>query len=132
MIEIKITTEGLEKVRQALLSKADKIDEAVANAVLKGALDVETDAKKLCPVDTGRLWTSITHTKPELVGGHITAKVGSNVEYAPWVEFNLGSHHRRGPLKGKQTAFLYPALEKNFNAIDKNIRDAVKNITKGG
>ena len=40
----------------------------------------ESYAKELCPVDTGNLRNSITHTTED--EGH-TVVIGSNVEYAP-------------------------------------------------
>ena len=59
----------------------------------------ESYAKKICPVDTGRLRNSITHAQFD----ENTEVIGSNVEYAPYVE--LGTH--------KQAAqpFLRPAAE---------------------
>ena len=49
----------------------------------------ESYAKKICPVDTGRLRNSITHQQMD---DH-TEMIGTNVEYAPYVE--LG-HHTSG------------------------------------
>jgi len=46
---------------------------------------VENNAKKNCPVDTGELRRSITHE----VNGD-TGIVGSNLEYAPYVEYGTG------------------------------------------
>lgn len=59
----------------------------------------ETYAKKICPVDTGNLRNSITHQRYD----ENTEVVGSNVEYAPYVE--LGTH------KMKARPFLRPAAE---------------------
>ena len=59
----------------------------------------ETYAKRLCPVDTGRLRNSITHARLD----KNTEVVGSNVDYAPYVE--LGTH------KMAARAFLRPAVE---------------------
>ena len=43
----------------------------------------ETHAKETVPVDTGRLKNSITH---EVEGDGRAVVIGSNVEYAPFVE----------------------------------------------
>lgn len=51
-------------------------------------LQAEGYAKLVCPVDTGRLRNSISHA----VEGN-TAYIGTNVEYAPYVEF--GTHKQR-------------------------------------
>ncbi len=52
------------------------------------AIAVEGAAKKLCAVDSGRLRASITNDSDET-----GAIVGTNVEYAPFVE--LGTIHQR-------------------------------------
>ena len=74
---------------------------AVAQTILKATLAVEREAKHLCPVDTGRLRSSIT---PEVAreGQEIVGRVGTNVEYAPYQEF--GTRFQHG------TPFLRPAL----------------------
>jgi hypothetical protein len=43
--------------------------------------DIEADARFACPVDTGRLRDSLEH---EVIGN--TLRVGTNVEYAVYVE----------------------------------------------
>lgn len=50
-------------------------------ALEKCGLVAEGYAKRLCPVDTGNLRNSITH----VVSGEV-AYVGTNVDYAPYVE----------------------------------------------
>ena len=64
----------------------------------------ESYAKKLCPVDTGRLRNSITHQQYD----DYTEVVGTNVEYAPYVE--LG-HHTKGGTFVSGKPFLRPAAE---------------------
>ena len=60
-------------------------------------LAAEGYAKRLCPVDTGRLRNSITHTADE-----DTAYVGTNVEYAPYVEM--------GTSRTRAQPFIKPAV----------------------
>ena len=64
----------------------------------------ESYAKKLCPVDTGRLRSSITHRQVD----DDTVVVGTNVSYAPYVE--LG-HHTTGGSFVAGRPFLRPAAE---------------------
>jgi len=64
----------------------------------------ETYAKQLCPVDTGNLRNSITHVQVN----DSTEAVGTNVEYAPYVE--LG-HMTTGGKKVEGRPFLRPAAE---------------------
>ena len=59
----------------------DDIGGAKARALEKIGLVAEGYAKRLCPVDTGRLRNSITHTTDD-----DAAYIGTNVEYAVYVE----------------------------------------------
>ena len=73
-------------------SHSKEVD-ALVDAGIKKALSlmgevVEDHAKELCPVDTGNLRNSITHTG----GEDNTEYVGTNVEYAAPVEFMDRSH----------------------------------------
>ena len=67
-------------------------------------------AKRLCPVDTGRLRNSITHTYDE-EGVYI----GTNVEYAPYVEL--------GTSRMKARPFLKPAAEDHANEYAAILQD---------
>ena len=61
------------------------------NALTAIGATAETYAKKATPVDTGRLRNSISHS----VDGE-AAYIGSNVEYAPYVELGTSrakAHH---------------------------------------
>lgn len=73
----------------------------VAADLARRAIRVETAAKRLCPVDTGRLRSSITHQVAVDVRG-LAARIGTNVDYAPWVEF--------GTSRAPAQPFLVPAL----------------------
>lgn len=76
----------------------DDLRSAIVRGLEKVGLVAEGYAKRLCPVDTGRLRNSITHT----VGGDDTAAyIGTNVEYGPHVEF--------GTSRSKAQPFLRPA-----------------------
>ena len=75
----------------------------------------ESYAKKLCPVDTGRLRNSITHAQYS----EDTEVVGSNVDYAPYVE--LGTH------KQKAQPFLRPAAENHRAEYKAIIQNCMKN-----
>ena len=88
-------------------------DKARARALEIIGGKAESYAKKLCPVDTGRLRNSITHARYD----QNTEVVGSNVDYAPYVE--LGHRTTAGNhIPGKP--FLRPAAE-NHTAEYKNI-----------
>ena len=71
---------------------------------------VERDAKLFCPVKTATLKRSITH---EFIDKN-TAVVGTNIEYAPFVEL--------GTSKMTAKPYLRPALHKNEKEIRKILR----------
>ena len=114
-----------------VISHRAAVESAVESAVER-ALEIcggkcETYAKKLCPVDTGRLRNSITHQAESWD----TELIGTNVEYAPYVEF--GHHQEPGryvPAIGKRLVrdwvppkeFLRPALENHLKEYQ-NILD---------
>ena len=63
---------------------------------------IHADGTSRPNVDTGRLVNSITHTTE----GYSTAVIGTNVEYAPYVEL--------GTSKSKPYPYLRPAIEKHI------------------
>ena len=73
----------------------------VAKELTRRAIKVEAAAKRLCPVDTGRLRSSITWQLQQDARG-LMAVVGTNVDYAPHVEF--------GTSRMRAQPFLRPAL----------------------
>lgn len=108
---------------------------------------VQGEAKLLCPVDTGSLRNSIVTNVKETSKG-IEAKVSTNYEIAPYVEFGTGRKGEEfggdkypGPLSYKQDKwlvnipdvgprwiegqpaqpFMYPALKNNEKLVKKNI-----------
>lgn len=64
---------------------------------------IRSEAVQNCPVDTGRLRQSIGVERRD----EDTYRVGTNVEYAPFVEFGM-RHNRAQP-------FMRPAFEKVKN-----------------
>lgn len=78
-------------------------DGPVAQELARIAAQVTNEAKRLCPVDTGRLRSSITWQLARDNRG-VFARVGTNVEYAPYV--HDGVRGRRG------RPFLTDALER--------------------
>lgn len=79
---------------------ANAIDRALVAALEEVGLVAEGYAKRACPVDTGRLRNSITNIVDE---GTRHVVIGTNVEYAPYVEL--------GTRRQKPQPFLKPAAE---------------------
>mgnify|MGYP004636098639 FL=1 len=99
---------GLVEVREDNREAiADAIDRALVAALEEVGLVAEGYAKRACPVDTGRLRNSITHIVDE---GTRHAIIGTNVEYAPYVE--LGTRHQ------KPQPFLKPAANDHYSTYE--------------
>lgn len=61
----------------------------VAIALAAIGQEAEGYAKDNCPVDTGRLRNSITN---QVVEDELAVYIGTNVEYAPYVEYRDARH----------------------------------------
>jgi hypothetical protein len=76
-----------------ITDKSPEILKAMRRQVLLGLESIgqecEGYAKDDCPVDTGRLRNSIAH---KVEGGEDTVYIGTNVEYAPYVEYGEYRH----------------------------------------
>ena len=112
---------------------------AAVRALEKCGLTAEGYAKKLCPVDTGNLRNSITHTVDE---EELAAYIGSAVEYAAYVELGTGKYvsggrptpwvyqdekgnwHRTNGQKAQP--YLKPAVADHTNTYMKIIEDELK------
>ena len=81
------------QIQGKLAALAAKAGDAVQGA----GIDCEAGAKQACPVDTGRLRSSITYTKTS----QLSCTVGTNVFYGPYIEFGT---HKMAPRP-----FLFPA-----------------------
>ena len=107
-------------------------EQAAARALEKMGGTAETYAKKICPVKTGRLKGSITHQKE----GNEAVWVGTNVEYAPYVE--LGHDQEVGryvPAIGKRLVashvegkpFIRPAVENHVEEYRRIVENELHN-----
>lgn len=88
--------------RGALAELFESPSGPVARDLQRRALQVDRAAKHNCPVDTGRLRSSITNELGQ-DGQGLVATIGTNVEYAPYVEL--------GTSKMAAQPYLLPALE---------------------
>ena len=80
----------------------DGIDSAIGAALEEIGLLAENYAAKKCPVDTGNLRGSITY---EVDTGDNAVYIGTNVEYAPYVELGTSCQ--------KAQPFLRPAASEH-------------------
>ena len=84
------------------------LHEAAERALEKCGLVAEGYAKRLVRVDTGNLRNSITHQVDE---GESAVYIGSNVEYAPYVELGTGRYTEGG----RPTPWVYQDDEGNWH-----------------
>lgn len=84
--EIGIKVHGLNEFIGELHKLGRDVRKELEKAIEDSCQDWEREAKRHCPVKTGRLKSSITHEVSRR-GGLIVGAVGSNVKYAPYVEF---------------------------------------------
>ena len=93
------------------------LEKGIKNGLEAIGLTAETYAKKATPVDTGRLRNSISHT----VDGE-AVYIGSNVEYAPYVELGTSrakAHHMLQKAATEHSAEYKRLAEDAFyNAIN--------------
>lgn len=89
------------------------MERAIKNGLEAIGLTAEGYAKKITPVDTGRLRNSISHATDDEA-----AYIGTNVEYAPYVE--LGARGRQGKHMLQRAATEHAAEYKKI------IKDAME------
>lgn len=84
------------------------LESACQRALETCGLVAEGYAKKLCPVDTGNLRNSITHTVDP---GEKAAYVGTDSEYAIYVEMGTGKY----VTGGRPTPWVYKDAKGNWH-----------------
>lgn len=114
--------------------------EAVQRALERVGEQAEGYAKSLAPVDTGQLRNSISHAVDE---SEPAAYIGTNLEYAPYVELGTGQYNPQGRptpwvyqdaksdwhwTKGNPAQpFLKPAVSDHAQTYRNIIEDELKN-----
>ena len=100
LIELDINNAVFKSLEQGIKKYRKELKKEFKKAITDTVLYIEAEAKKRCPVDTGRLRASIT---PE-VKSAIEGQVGTNTEYALDVEYGTKPHKIR-PIKAKILAW---------------------------
>ena len=137
---VTVTVNGLASLEAKVEKMSKNIKEDLARGVNQAAGLVEGSAKRNCPVDTGNLRGSL-HIMKQATPQDTTALVGTNVEYAPYVEFGTGTRGKStntntyvkvsySPDRAGQVAqpYLAPALRQNKNRIEQII---INNVVEG-
>lgn len=84
-VEVHVTADNTQEAHELMRA-------AIARGLEEMGLVAEGYAKAGCPVDTGSLRNSITHVRES----ETTEAIGTNVEYAEYVEFREDVSHKNG------------------------------------
>lgn len=116
--------EGAEEAVEKLRKLGEGVLRAAKIELALGSGNIVQDAKKRCPVRTGKLRDSI---KAEDIASGAVYEFSANavnekgINYAQFVEFDPRIAH----------PFLYPAIRANVRRIKKNIKSAIKGAAAG-
>ncbi|MDE5781487.1 MAG: HK97 gp10 family phage protein [Lachnospiraceae bacterium] len=135
---MEISISGIDAVVKKLEEVKNNAYQELKDEISKQTELIATDARSLCPVDTGHLRESI-QTRIVENKNEITGEVFTDIEYAPYVEFGTGQRGEKAGLKreGINLAyspdwagmdphpFMYPALEAHRDDIMEKLKAAV-------
>ena len=99
-VGITVDARKIRRIEKALGRFPEIVKEELKKAMQDVVLAIEGKAKELCPVMTGKLRASIKGEVESWFRGFI----GTNTEYAPWVEYGTDPHPIT-PTSGKALAF---------------------------
>ncbi len=120
-MNIELEFEGEEELKAKIEELSKKAPIKCKEALRKSAILVEKEAKQKCPVDTGRLRSSITHQVTEELGGNAHgAKVGTDVHYGIYVEL--------GTSKMAAQPYLVPALKESMIKVIEFFNNKLKEL----
>jgi len=110
---------GLDELRRKFVQLEQKTQGRVLeNAAVSGATLIQNAAVKKCPKLTGNLARSIHTEVAERSNTRVMTEIGTNVEYAPFVEF--------GTRRMGAQPYMRPAFDNNKQAAINEIKAALK------
>lgn len=120
-------TFGFEEFEEALHKLIEEVPETIEKFMANVADETVAETKLNTPVVTGNLRRSWGRSDVKREGNDFSVEVGSNLEYAPYVEYGHKTKNG-GFVKGK---FILTSeveyMKKNF---DKTLERYVEDITK--
>ena len=99
--------QGVDKVIAEIKKLSLEKRAQIRAAVNETAVNIQRNAKRACPVDTGRLRSSI---RMEFYSNGLAAEVFTNVKYAPYVEFGTGMRGAASKTTRNAECRLYPFM----------------------
>ena len=117
-----IRARGAAAAMEQLDAIADAVTSGVAAAMTQEAGILAAEAKRHCPVETGKLRDSI-HAEEHMQEACMEITVGSDLAYAASVEL--------GTLQSPPRPYLAPALRVREDALTDSIKRAVRRAVQG-
>lgn len=113
---------GVERTIADLHKVQGKMNKRAQDVIVNNTMKVEGEAKRRCPVDTGRLRSSIHHEFERLAfsGLIVRGRVLTKVHYAPHVEY--------GTYKMAAQPYMRPAFQKIKPTLDRELSSALSGV----
>lgn len=105
-MNIHVTIFGHDELKKAFNNSPKLINEELRSVIGKAAFTLEGKAKGYAPRKTGVLSSSIHTEGPTISGAEVSARVGTNLSYAPYQEFGTGIYAGRGMITPKRAKML--------------------------
>ena len=105
-MNIQITVAGQEDLKKAFDNSPKLIAEEFKGVIGRAAFTLEGKAKGYAPRKTGVLASSIHTEGPSISGVEVSARVGTNLSYAPYQEFGTGIYAGKGMITPKRAKVL--------------------------
>lgn len=115
-VEVTVSVSGVDALLNDFEGLTSELQSAINLAITANAEAILEDAQALCPVRTGALRDSIA-IEYENDGDILTANIGTDMYYGPYVEF--------GTRYMEAEPFLFPAFEQNAPELGADIADAL-------
>jgi HK97 gp10 family phage protein len=136
-MRVTMRVDGLNQALANIQEWTEEKKQAVKDAINESALNIQTGAKQRLTsggnVDSGRLRSSI-QIEPASAD-HMTLTVGTNVDYAPYVEWGTGVYANHPSIAGRSTPWAFPVAatsgRKHYNWRIIDIDGVPYYLTKG-
>jgi HK97 gp10 family phage protein len=115
-IDVKIT--GLERLRRRWNSAPDKVKKMTQDALNKSGYLVEGASKRITPVDTGRLRSSIS------LSSTLALRAEPHVVVSPHTNYAIYVHEGTRRMKGR------PFMTKGYESVKSRIRNEMRKLLK--